>query len=209
MPAMEDWAGKAESARTAPAVARNRDPILSVLQRFLPPRGLILEIASGTGEHAVHFAKGLPGVTWQPSDPDPESLASIAAHRASAKLSNLLAPIELDATSTPWPVTNANAIVAINMIHIAPWTACEGLMAGAERLLPPGGTLYLYGPYKENGVHTAPSNAAFDRSLRQRDPAWGVRDLEAVIAVADRHAFDFIQRIAMPANNLSVVFRRR
>jgi SAM-dependent methyltransferase len=212
MPAMEDWAGQnsaGHGARTAPAVARNRDPILAVLQRVLPPRGFVLEIASGTGEHAVHFATGLPGVTWQPSDPDPESLASIAAHRAAAMLPNLLPPIELDVTAPQWPVTQADAIVAINMIHIAPWGAAEGLMAGAERVLPPGGVLYLYGPYKENGAHTAPSNEAFDRSLRLRDPSWGVRDLAEVIALADRHALDFVQRIAMPANNLSVIFRRR
>ena len=124
-------------------------------------------------------------------------------------LPNLLPPIELDVTAPQWPVTQADAIVAINMIHIAPWGAAEGLMAGAERVLPPGGVLYLYGPYKENGAHTAPSNEAFDRSLRLRDPSWGVRDLAEVIALADRHALDFVQRIAMPANNLSVIFRRR
>ena len=207
MPAMQDWVG--QGARTAPAVARNRDPILAVLQRFFPVRGFVLEIASGTGEHAVHFAKGLPGMTWQPSDPDPESLASIVAHRASVKLSNLLPPLELDVTAPQWPVTQADAIVAINMIHIAPWAASEGLMAGAERVLPAGGVLYLYGPYKEKGIHTAPSNEAFDRGLRTRDPSWGVRDLEEVIALANRHALDFFERIAMPANNLSVIFRRR
>jgi len=207
MPAMEDWVG--QGARTAPAVARNRGPILAVLQRFLPPRGLILEIASGTGEHAVHFARGLSGVTWQPSDPDVESLASIAAHRAAMKLPNLLPPLELDVTAAQWPVTKADAMVAINMIHIAPWAASEGLMAGAERLLPPGGVLYLYGPYKENGVPTAPSNEAFDRSLRMRDPSWGLRDLDEVIALANRHSLDFAERIAMPSNNLSVIFRRR
>jgi SAM-dependent methyltransferase len=190
-------------------VARNRDSILAVLQRFLPASGFILEIASGTGEHAVHFARGLPGVIWQPSDPDPESLASIAAHRAAAKLPNLLPPLELNVTSAQWPVEKADAMVAINMIHIAPWTASEGLMAGAESLLPPGGVLYLYGPFKENGAHTAPSNEAFDRSLRMRDPSWGVRDLEEVIALAGRHSLDFVERIAMPANNLSVIFRRR
>lgn len=207
MPSMEDWAG--QGARTAPAVARNRDPILAVLRRFLPARGFILEIASGTGEHAVHFARGLPGATWQPSDPDTESLASVAAHRAAAKLPNLLPPLELDVTAPLWPVTKADAVVAINMIHIAPWSASEGLMAGAERMLPAGGVLYLYGPYKEKGVHTAPSNEAFDRSLRMRDPSWGLRDLDDVIALASNHSLDFAERIAMPANNLSVIFRRR
>lgn len=207
MPSMEDWGGQA--ARTAPAVARNRDPILAVLQRFLPPRGFILEIASGTGEHAVHFAKGLPGVTWQPSDPDSESLASVTAHRAAAKLPNLLPPLELDVTTPQWPIAQADAIVAINMIHIAPWSASEGLMAGAERLLPSGGVLYLYGPYKEKGAHIAPSNEAFDCSLQMRDRSWGIRDLDEVVALAGRHSLDFAERIAMPANNLSVIFRRR
>ena len=207
MPAMEDWTG--QGARTALAVARNRDPILAVLQRFLPARGFILEIASGTGEHAVHFARGLSGVTWQPSDPDVESLASIAAHRAAMKLPNLLPPLELDVTAAQWPVTKADAMVAINMIHIAPWAASEGLMAGAERLLSPGGVLYLYGPYKEKSVPTAPSNEAFDRSLRMRDPSWGVRDLDEVIALANGHSLNFAERIAMPSNNLSVIFRRR
>lgn len=207
MPSMEDWAG--QGARTAPAVARNRDPILAVLQRFLPARGFVLEIASGTGEHALHFARGMPGVTWQPSDPDSESFASIAAHRSAAKLPNLLPPFELDVMSPQWPVTKADAMVAINMIHIAPWAVSKGLMVGAERLLSPGGVLYLYGPYKEKSVPTAPSNEAFDRSLRMRDPSWGLRDLDDVIALANRHALDFAERIAMPAHNLSVIFRRR
>jgi hypothetical protein len=196
-------------ALTAPAVARNREPILAVLRRVLPERGLVLEIASGSGEHAVHFAAALPQLTWQPTDPDPEARESIAAYRVAAQLTNLLPPIALDAASPTWPVAQADAMVAINMIHIAPWAAAEGLMVGAERLLPAGGVLFLYGPFREHGQHTAPSNAAFDESLRARDREWGVRDLDEVAALASQHGFALEERIAMPANNLSVVFRRR
>ena len=195
-------------ALTAPAVARNREPILAVLRRVLPERGLMLEIASGSGEHAVHFAAAMPDLTWQPTDPDPEALTSIAAHRAAAQLPNLLPPRVLDAAAPVWPVTQADAIVAINMIHIAPWSAAEGLMAGAGRLLAPDRVLYLYGPFREHGRHTAPSNAAFDESLRARNREWGVRDLDEVATLADRHGFTLCERVAMPANNLSVVFRR-
>jgi cyclopropane fatty-acyl-phospholipid synthase-like methyltransferase len=198
-----------EGAQTAPAVARNRDPILAVLRRVLPARGTVLEIASGTGEHAVHFAAGLPHLAWQPTDLDPSALRSIAAYRRAAQLPNLLAPLELDATSPVWPAKTADAIVSINMIHIAPWRAAEGLMAGAARLLAKDQALYLYGPFKENGRHTAPSNAAFDASLMRSDPEWGVRDIGDVSDLASQHGFDFTERIAMPANNLSVIFRRR
>ena len=199
----------ASGAQTAPAVARNRDPILAVLRRVLPARGLVLEIASGTGEHAVHFAAGLPGVIWQPTDPDAVALRSIAAWRETARLPNVLGPIQLDVTAPTWPVQQADAMVCINMIHISPWRAAEALMSGAERVLASGGVLFLYGPYKEGGVHTASSNEAFDISLRARNPAWGVRDLEDVKALAARQGLEFVERIAMPANNLSVVFRRR
>src|SRR5262245_50914829 len=192
----------------SPASARNRDPILAVLRRVLPERGVVLEIASGSGEHAVHFAAALPGLTWQPSDPDPQARDSVAAYRAAAQLPNLLPPLALDAASPTWPVTQADAMVSINMIHIAPWAAAEGLMAGAGRLLPAGGVLFLYGPFREHGRHTAPSNAAFDESLRARNREWGVRDLDEVAALANRHGFALEERIAMPANNLSVVFRR-
>jgi hypothetical protein len=191
----------------APAVGRNRDPILAVLRRVLPARGTVLEIASGTGEHAVHFAAGLPDLTWQPTDCDPDALRSIRAYRAATQLPNLLAPIELDASAPTWPIAHADAVVSINMIHIAPWTAAEGLMAGAGRLLMSGSTLYLYGPFKEDGQHTAPSNAAFDASLRSRDPQWGVRDAGEVANLARRHGLEFVERVAMPANNLSLVFR--
>jgi hypothetical protein len=196
-------------ARTAPAVARNRDPILAVLRRVLPKQGTVLQIAEGTGEHAVHFAAALPGLTWQPTDRDAAALRSIAAWREQVGSPNLLAPLELDVASQSWPVERADAVLCINMIHISPWRAAEGLMAGAARVLPSSGVLFLYGPYKEGGVHTAPSNEAFDADLRARNPEWGVRDLDDVRALAARHGFDFVERIAMPANNLSGLFRRR
>ncbi len=196
-------------AQLSPAVARNRDPILAVLRRHLPAQGTVLEIAAGTGEHAAYLAPQFPHLVWQPSDADPDALASIEAHRAAAGAPNLRAPIALDVTAPAWPVTRADAVLSINMIHISPWAAAQGLMAGAARLLPEGGVLYLYGPFKENGEHTAPSNATFDASLRARDPEWGVRDTGEVRALADRHGFNFVERVAMPANNLSLVFRRR
>ena len=190
------------------AAQRNRDPILSVLRRVLQAQGLVLEIASGTGEHAVHFAANLPGVTWQPTDQDAEYLSSITAHRVVAALPNLLAPLVLDVSAPAWPVEQADAIVCINMIHIAPWSAAEGLMTGAARLLPAAGVLFLYGPYTEGGRHNAPSNEAFDAYLRARNPEWGVRDLGDVRDLAVRHGFEFVERVMMPANNFSVVFRR-
>lgn len=188
-------------------VARNRDPILEVLRRVLPPRGVVLEIASGSGEHAVYFAQSLPALTWQPTDPDAQALASIAAHRAAADAPNLLPPLKLDVTANTWPLAQADAIVCCNMIHIAPWAACEGLIAGAARVLSAGGVLYLYGPYKIGGRHTAPSNAAFDADLRARNPAWGIRDLDEVTAVAEKHGLVRVETVEMPANNLSVIFR--
>lgn len=193
----------------APATQRNREPILEVLRQVLPEKGKVLEIASGTGEHAVHFAAGLPHLVWQPSDVDPVALASIAAHREESGLPNLLSPIVLDVHSPSWPVDGVAAIVCINMIHISPWSACLGLFAGAARLLPPAGPLVLYGPFLMNGVFTAPSNEAFDAALRERNPSWGVRDLSQVTAAADAAGFERIDVITMPANNHSVVFRRR
>jgi SAM-dependent methyltransferase len=197
-----------DARRFSPSTVRNRDPILAVLRRVLPIQGLVLEIAGGTGEHAVHFAAHLPRLQWQPSDPDPDARASIDAWRASAALSNLLPAIALDVTAESWPVSRADAIVCINMIHISPWAATEGLMAGAARLLPPDGVLFLYGPYRRDGRHTAISNEAFDQDLRRRDPAWGVRDLEAVTALAAGNRLNLKEVVEMPANNLSVVFRR-
>jgi len=192
----------------SPHVARNRDPILAVLRRVLPPRGLVLEIASGSGEHAAYFAENLPVLSWQPSDPNPGALASIAAHRAAGGAPNLLPPLALDVTAESWPVADAAAIVCCNMIHIAPWAACEGLIAGATRVLPAGGVLYLYGPYMIGGRHTAPSNAAFDADLRARNPAWGIRDLDTVTALAQSRGLALLETVPMPANNLSVIFRR-
>ena len=191
-----------------PHVARNREPILDVLKRVLPARGLVLEIASGSGEHAAYFAAALPSLIWQPSDPDTAALSSIAAHREDVGLTNLLVPVPLDVTAPSWPVAHADAIICCNMIHISPWAASEGLMAGAERTLSPGGILYLYGPYKIGGCHTAPSNQEFDGYLRGQNPAWGIRDLDEVAALAERHNFALVETVAMPANNLSVIFRR-
>lgn len=196
-------------ARTSPSTARNREPILQVLKARLPDRGLVLEIAAGAGEHALYVAAALPGVQWRPTDPDPEALASIAAWRDHARLPNLLEPLRLDAAQPKtWPVTKADAVVAINMIHIAPWAAALGLLSGAGRVLPVGGILYLYGPFIEADVETAPSNLAFDASLRQRNADWGIRRLVEVTAAAAAQGLTLVERIAMPANNLSVIFRK-
>lgn len=192
----------------APAAERNREPILEVLSDCLPASGLVLEIAGGTGEHAVWFAERLPGLTWQPSDPDPSALASIAAWVAEAGLENLRPPIRIDVREGDWGIAAADAIVCINMIHISPWAATEGLLDGAARLLPAGAPLYLYGPYRRGGAHTAESNEAFDQSLRARNPEWGVRDLEAVTEAAAVRGLSFERAVPMPANNLSVILRR-
>ena len=195
-------------ALTSPSFLRNRDPILAVLTRVLPEGGTVLEIASGSGEHAVYFAAALPSLIWQPTDLDQVALRSIAAHRAAARLPNVRPPLQLDASARSWPVEHADAIVVINMLHISPWRAAEGLMAGAGRVLRPGSVLYLYGPYKENGIHTAPSNAVFDESLRARNPEWGVRDVADLTELARAHGLSFAERVSMPANNLSLIFRR-
>lgn len=193
----------------APAAERNSAPILAVLRRVLPPAGVVLEVASGTGQHAVAFAGELPGVTWQPTDGDPAALDSIRAWAAQAALPNLAAPLPLDAAAPEgWPLARADALVCINMIHIAPWEACQGLMRGAGRLLPAGGPLVLYGPYRRDGAHTAPSNAEFEAWLKARDRRFGVRDLEAVTAEAAVHGLALEDVVAMPANNFTVVFRR-
>lgn len=197
-------------ARLSPATARNREPILQILTELLPANARVLEIASGAGEHAVFFASSLPEVSWQPSDPDPEARASIAAWRATASLPNLAAPIALDAADPgAWPTTPIDAVVCINMIHISPWAATEGLMAGAGRRLSQHGQLFLYGPFLEPETPTAPSNLAFDESLRARNPAWGIRQRDAVTALAATHSLRLTRRIALPANNLALVFNRR
>lgn len=194
--------------RFAPAVARNRDPLLAAIRPLLPATGLVLEIASGSGEHAIHFAAAMPALTFQPSDPQPEARASIDAWVATAGLANIRPALAIDAAAPGWPVAAADAVLCINMIHISPWAATEGLVRGAAEILPAGAPLILYGPYRRNGAHTAPSNAAFDDDLRARDPAWGVRDLEAVAALAAEHGFGPASILEMPANNLTVVFGR-
>jgi hypothetical protein len=200
--------GMSDDRRSAPHVVRNAGPIADVLRAILPPRGLVLEIASGSGEHALHFAREFPHLLFQPSDPQPAALRSIEAWRAEAGLINLLPALALDARGAEWPVAAADAILCINMVHISPWAATEGLMRGAGRLLAPGAPLYLYGAYRQAGVETAPSNEAFDASLKARDPDWGVRDLEDVEAEAERNGLRLTEVIPMPANNLSVLFRR-
>jgi SAM-dependent methyltransferase len=194
-----------DSRREAPAVARNRDPILAVLRRVLPDRGLVLEVASGTGEHCAHFAAALPALTFQPSDPSAEARASCDAW--CARLANVRPALALDAAAEVWPVARADAVLCINMAHIAPWPATLGLLRGAARVLPAGGPLVLYGPWLRNGVETAPSNLAFDADLRARDPAWGLRSLEDLAASAT--AFSVPEVVEMPANNVMVVLRRR
>lgn len=207
-----------DARQHAPATARNREPILGVLQRVLPPTGTVLEVASGTGEHAIFFAPRLKPRIWQPSDRDPLLRESITAWQAEWPASNLLPPLDLDTRALLWPVESEEgdrlltpepitAIVCINMIHISPWDACVGLMAGAGRILPAGGILYLYGPYKQNGEHTAPSNEFFDETLRSQNPDWGVRNLEDVVTLANTHQLTLLETIEMPANNLSVVFQ--
>jgi len=197
-----------DARRFAPASARNRDAILDVLGPRLPLLGRLLEIASGSGEHTMHFAAAHPTVTFQPSDPDPANRASIDAWTMHLGLANVEPALDIDATATFTPVTTADVVVCINMIHIAPWEAAVGLIRNASTVLTVGGLLFLYGPYRRNGAHTAPSNAAFDEDLKVRDPAWGVRDLEAVTELAADNGFGAPEVVEMPANNLSVIFRR-
>ncbi|HTU12267.1 MAG TPA: DUF938 domain-containing protein [Allosphingosinicella sp.] len=194
--------------RSAPHVARNAAPITDVLRDILPERGVVLEVASGTGEHALHFAREFPDLLWQPSDPEPAALRSIEGWRTESGLSNLLPAVTLDAREAAWPVTAADAILSINMIHISPWSATVGLMRGAGRLLGAGAPLYLYGPYRRAEVETAPSNVAFDGSLRARNPQWGLRDVEDVVAEAATQGLVLERIVEMPANNLSVVLRK-
>lgn len=200
--------GGSGARRHAPATLRNRDAIAAVLADWLPPTGRVLEIASGSGEHIVHFAAAFPHLDWQPSDPDPAGRTSIAAWSAEAGLANIAPPLALDAAAPHWPIERAEAILCINMVHISPWTATMGLFAGAARLLMPGAPLIFYGPYLEPDVPTADSNRAFDTSLRARDPAWGLRDTAAVQAAAADAGLTFVERRAMPANNLMLLFRR-
>ena len=192
----------------APATLRNRDFILDVLRDVLPTTEVILEVASGSGEHVVHFARNFPSLVFQPSDPDPDARLSVAAWARATGLTNVRPPVSLDVSEQVWPIASANAIICINMVHISPWEATLGLMKGAAAILPRGSPLYLYGPYVRKGLATAPSNVAFDRNLRARNSTWGLRDLEAVAAMARSAAFSAPVITEMPANNLSVVFRR-
>jgi cyclopropane fatty-acyl-phospholipid synthase-like methyltransferase len=198
-----------EAKRYAPATQRNRDSIVAVLRDILPENGSVLEIASGTGEHIIHFAAYFPQFTWQPSDYDPAGLDSITAWIAESRLPNIAPPVLIDSAAPVWAVDQADAIVCINMVHISPWKATVGLFAGAAKLLTPGAPLYLYGPYIEADQRTASSNEAFDASLRTANPLWGLRSVEDVTALADAAGFVLENRIAMPANNLSLIFHRR
>ena|SRR5436305_1926752 len=193
----------------AAATERNRGPILEVLRRVLPSTGLVLEIASGTGQHAAFFAGAFPALRWQPSDASPPHLESIRAWSAASGATNIAPVLLLDVEREPWPLAHADAIVNINMIHIAPWSAAEALFRGAARLLPAAGVLFLYGPFKRGGQHTAESNQRFDERLRGEDPRWGVRDLDEVQALASLAGFGAAEVVPMPANNFSLVFRRR
>jgi len=195
-----------DARRFSPSAARNRDPILQALRPRLPAAGLVLEVAGGTGEHCAHLAAALPGLRFQPTDPDPDALASMDAWCGG--LPNVRPALALDAAAADWPVTAADAVLCINMIHIAPWEAAVGLVAGAARVLEPGGMLALYGPYMRGGQHTGPGNVAFDADLRVRNSAWGVRALEEMAALAAAAGFEMPEVIGMPADNLVLVFRR-
>lgn len=200
--------GAAARLPSSPAAERNKEPILEVLKRVLPETGCVLEIASGAGQHVVHFAAALPGLDWQPTETEPALVAAIEARRELAGCGNVLAPLALDVRRAPWPLARADAVVCINMMHIAPWEAAEGLFAGAREVLAAGGPLVLYGPFKVAGRHTAPSNRAFDANLRARDPRWGLRDIGDVCALGARTGFTLDRRMPMPANNLTLVFKR-
>ncbi|MEM8694494.1 MAG: DUF938 domain-containing protein [Pseudomonadota bacterium] len=197
-----------DAKRHAPATARNRDAIVAVLESILPDDGHILEIASGSGEHIVYFARAFPQLRWQPSDLDSDCRASIAAWTADADIGTIAPPVKLDASAEAWPIDAVDAIMCINMIHISPWSATEGLLAGAGRVLKSGAPLYLYGPFRVPDRQTAPSNEEFDLSLKGRNPDWGLRDIRNVERAARRHALILDRTIDMPANNLSVIFRK-
>lgn len=193
-----------------PATRRNRDAILGVLARNLPREGMVLEIGSGSGQHISYFAHRMPHLAWQPSDPDPRYRASIAAWIEALDLGEAVhPPLDLASTDTPWPVIGVAAVFCVNMIHIAPWGACLGLMENAARVLPENGLLFLYGPFMIGGRHTAPSNEAFDAGLREQNPEWGVRDLDDVALEARRNELQLVETVQMPANNLSAIFRKR
>lgn len=198
-----------DARETAPAPERNKQPILEVLARVLPPRGLVLEIGSGTGQHVAHFAEALPALVFQPSELDVERHASIEAWARAGRLSNVKRPLAFDVTKLPWPVTAADALICINVIHISPWEATLALMAGAGAILPAAGVLVTYGPYMRGGAHTSQSNAAFDASLRARNALWGLRDIDRVTEVAGHAGLALEEAVPMPANNFTLVWRKR
>jgi hypothetical protein len=191
-----------------PAAERNKGPILDLLARVLPTRGVVLELASGTGQHVIHFARALSSLTWQPSDPDPELCESITKHVRDEGLANVNPPVELDVTRLPWPLQKADAVVCINMVHVAPWSATPALFEGARSVLAAQQVLFLYGPYRRHGQHTSKGNEQFDSDLRAQNSEWGLRDLEAVSETAASAAFALAEIVEMPANNFSLVFRR-
>lgn len=199
----------ADVRRSAPAALRNRGPIAEVLAEWLPASGLVLEIASGTGEHALFFAERFPNLQWQPSDIHPDALASIEAWRSAAERPNLRAPLVIDAASADWAVDQADAVLSINMVHISPWRSAIGLLHGAARLLAPGAPLILYGPWFKEDLPTVPSNLAFDADLRERNPEWGIRRVEDFAAAAEERGFQLAETRTMPANNLMLLLRRR
>ncbi len=206
---VEDRSRAAGARQCSPSAARNRGPILEVLTRVLPKKVIVLEIGSGTGEHAVCFAKALPRLVWLPSDPDAASLASIEAWISTEGLANVRAPVALDVRRGIWGVEDDapfDAMISLNMVHIAPWEAALGLLAGAGRLLGPDGVLFFYGPFMLGGTHTATSNAAFDADLKRREPRWGVRDVDDLVGEAAPHGLELSEKVEMPANNLSLVF---
>lgn len=192
----------------APAAERNRQPILEVLQRVLPPAGLVLEVASGTGQHAIFFSEHLPSLRWQPTDASSEAVQSIGAWVDETARENILAPLDLDVRSPQWPIAKADALVCINMIHISPWETTDALFRGASELLTGGSHLITYGPYRLHGAHTAPSNAAFDESLRSRNARWGIRDIDELAELGSRTGFTLQERVDMPANNMTLVWTR-
>jgi SAM-dependent methyltransferase len=209
--ALEQRGVSADQRMFSPSAARNLAPILAVLKRVLPTHGMVLEIGCGTGEHAVGFAEAMPNLTWQPSDPDSDARASTASWIRFSRLNNVLAPLDIDVCSRLWGVEQTapfEAIVSINMVHIAPWAASLGLLAGAGRLLCPGGIVVFYGPFMRNGEHNALSNAEFDASLKAHNPSWGVRDIADLERVGKASGLSLRDAIEMPANNMLVVFTR-
>ena len=197
----------ADGRLVSPSADRNKAPILSILERVLPKTGTVLEISSGTGQHVVHFARALTALTWQPTDVAQECLSSISSWLAAERLPNVREPIRLDVLEFPWPIGHADALVCVNLVHIAPWAVVPALFSGARAVLRAGGIVYLYGPYFVPGTRTAPSNAAFDRALRAQNAAWGIRDLDEVTRAAVAEGFELSETTQMPANNLSLVFR--